>query len=167
MNTIQESKAVTYGLKRCLHLLSIRSRSEQELTTYLAKIMYDDQPLNPEIIDAILYKIKEFNLLNDNSFALDWARAQIAKGKGWRAIEYQLKHKGLSEQAIQQAKDELDSDTLLDAARNIAQKKAARLKTTLKPWQRRAAMQRYLYSRGYNSEIVNAIIDDKGQVRVE
>ena len=147
-----------------LRFLSYRSRSRQEITSYLQR--QTKHPSNQEIINQVLDKISQFNLLNDNSFTQEWIRSRLKKGKGPRLIRLELKQKGIEIETINQHLNQVPFEKLLDSAIQLLNRKSRQLKHS-NSYQHRAKMSQYLYSRGYSQPIINQAIDEYLSDRVK
>lgn len=87
-----------YLYKLSLYYLSRRQRSEKEIRDYLKKKFNDlDQ------IDKVVTKLKEQRFLDDYEFAKTWIENRIRlKPKGWSALAFELKLKGISKEIIEE-----------------------------------------------------------------
>jgi SOS response regulatory protein OraA/RecX len=71
---INPEKARQKTFDRAVNLLAYKPRSEQELRVRLL----EKEWTNAEIVEAVLAKLKEYNYLNDEQFAKDFAASQAA-----------------------------------------------------------------------------------------
>ncbi len=78
---------------RALKYLSLRARSIKEIHDYLARKQYQEEEIN-ETIKRLL----DLKFLNDDSFARSFTDNRQRKGKSKKAIEFELKLKGVSKE---------------------------------------------------------------------
>lgn len=152
-------------LQQSMRWLSVRARSELEIRQYLnKKASFLDE--SKQVVEDIIQQIKQFNLLNDEVFAREWTRVKLAKGKGLNYIKQQLKLKGISSNIIAAVMAEIEPDSIKAQALKVLTKKATTL-SEAHPFKRSQKLKSFLYSRGYSLEIINQLVDDRGQIRVE
>ena len=73
------------------------------------------------MIDYVLEKIKGYNFVNDEEYAKAYV-SHSADKKGERLIRMELKQKGLTDEAIDDALGEVEEDTQTQAAKRILEK---------------------------------------------
>jgi len=134
-----------------LNYLSYRPRSVAELRRYLREKTVAD-----EHIEQIVERLTAVGLLDDDAFARFWMENREAhRPRGSRALRYELQQKGVDEQTIQDALEDLELDETESAYRAAAQKRS-RYETTTD----RAAFFRkvggFLVRRGFGWEAVRA-----------
>lgn len=114
---VQDTREVAY--QRALRLLSFRPRSSAEVRQRLTRLGFDEQ-----VIDCVLGRLLRSGLVDDNRFAKDWAENRNEfRPRSRRALEYELRQRGLDRAAIDQALEGLDEDALaVQAARKYARK---------------------------------------------
>jgi regulatory protein len=136
--------------QHALNFLSYRSRTESEVRVYLRK-----RGLEESNIQAVLERLQRSGLLNDQRFAQDWVENRSEyRPRGRRALQYELRQKGITEEAIQAAVSDTDEEEL---AYQAALKKAGHLRT--KGWlEFRQKMYAFLSRRGFSYEISNPVI---------
>ena len=79
-----------------LRFLTIRSRSEKEVTDYLQK-----KKASEEQIRLILSKLREQKFVNDEKFAQAWIEQRMRlKPKGWYVLKLELQQKGIADDII-------------------------------------------------------------------
>lgn len=145
------------------HYLGIRNRSEKEIRDYLAKKKAD-----PEIIDAIVQRLKEQKFLNDETFARSWvlSRARL-KPKGKMLLQIELRQKGIADEIIkkvlQEEQEEIPDE--LEQAKSLAFKKMQRMtgKSREEIYQKVGG---FLSRRGFSWSIAKKAIDDSLENRV-
>jgi regulatory protein len=90
------------AFNRAVKLLRSRARSESEIRARLNQLGFSQSA-----IAAAVKKLASLTLLNDNSFARDWALTRIEQhGYGPLRVARELKQKGISKDLIDQVTDE-------------------------------------------------------------
>lgn len=118
------------------HFLSFRSRSEKEMRDYLKK----KEVLE---IDETIGKLKELDFINDNKFVQEFIDSRSKnKPKGKKALMIELARKGIKVDNLDINEDELAKKALLK-------------KKTFKD---RNQLQRFLYSRGFSSSVIERAV---------
>lgn len=104
---------------RVLRYLSYRPRSIAEVRRYLEqKAAPEDQ------IEQIIERLTAVGLLDDEAFARAWIEdRETHRPRGGRALQYELKQKGLDAQTIEAALEEVEFDEPESAYRAIAQRR--------------------------------------------
>jgi regulatory protein len=99
---LRHEDALQQALERALNYLSFRPRSREEVRRYLR-----GKATPAEMIDAVLVRLDQLNLVNDHDFASFWmeTRAQFSP-KGAQAIKHELRTKGVDREVV----DELVND---------------------------------------------------------
>ena len=103
--TFNRNSAPVTPFDRALRYLSVRQRSIKEIHDYLAKKEYSEA----DISEAI-QKLIELKFLNDDSFARSFTENRQRKGKSKRAIEFELKLKGVNKEISEDVLDYANSD---------------------------------------------------------
>jgi len=150
------------ALNYTFFLLKYRDYTEKELTAKLKQKKY-----NSDIIDKILKKLKEFGLVDDKKFTLNWISKRLASGRGLHLIKRELYEKGVKEETIQECVEEMKQnpeDEML-SARKIFDKKIERVKGEFKG--KRLPLDKiyrsvggYLARRGYSVSTINKIFKE-------
>lgn len=143
---------------RALDLLAYRSRSSVELSRRLRRDGFSDAS-----IDAALHRLGELGMLDDRSFAEEFAASRIAnKGYGPHRIAAELRARGIQSEIIEQVVDrQFEDDTLeLEQARQFVARRLPRLERETDPVKRRRKLYDALMRRGYTSDVVRRVIDE-------
>lgn len=156
-NHQSQAKHVDTLLKKALRYLNYRARSRGEIRLYLKKKLKKEQPNT--LIDTVMEKLEEFNLLNDKDFAAQYTQSLLRKGKGPRFIKLKLRHLHVPNYVISETINQLTQEELITSANRIGQKRLNKLmqQEKNKPFLR---LKKYLYSRGFYNQTINAVIDD-------
>ena len=101
-----------------LRYLGPRPRSVAELKENLLK-----KHFNSDVVEETVERLKEENLLDDTSFALEFVRSREKRNpKSKRALKYELYQKGVEKAVIEKA---VESVNEYDSALKAVQKKSA------------------------------------------
>lgn len=136
--------------ERALKYLSMRQRSTKEIHDYLTKKEYNEAEINEAIKRLI-----ELKFLNDDNFARLFTENRQRKGKSKRAIEFELKLKGIN-------KDQ--SEVVLGDATSDFKTALAYLTKRLKqfdryePGEKQKKIISRLRSRGYDWDIIQRVL---------
>jgi len=137
------------ALPWALRYLSYRPRSELEVKNFLSQ-----KGCEPQVIAAVIAKLRSLNYLDDLSFAQIWARSRLeSRGYGPRRVERELSQKGIGAKVIQDTLQQfLQQTSEQERARTILTKRfsAASLKDAKA--QRRAVA--LLLRRGFSSKVI-------------
>ncbi len=131
---------------RALDYLSYRPRSEAELRGYL-----DEKEFPEAVVTEVITRLEDAGLIDDAAFARYWRdnRARF-RPRGKRMLQYELRQKGLSSNAIEDALNEYDEEAAVRAA---AQQQLRRLQHLPPDECRRRLFQR-LARRGFPYELI-------------
>jgi regulatory protein len=137
--------------ERALRLIARRARSEAEVRDNLKK-----HGVPPELIEAEIARLRESGLLNDDTFARLWVENRAAfRPRSKRALQVELKRKGVPPAAMQAALAEVD-DT--DAAYRLATQRARRL-ANLPREEFRQKLAGFLARRGFNYDTIGPLVE--------
>lgn len=139
-----------------LDQLAGRARSRKELADVLAK-----KQVPRPLAGALLDRFEEVGLIDDQAFARSWVTSrQSTKGLAPRALAQELRRKGVADEVVREALDEVDAESQEEAARTLVRKKLrslARVDDTTAT-RRLVAM---LGRKGYGSGLAYAIVKDE------
>lgn len=111
------------GVARTIVLTKLtgQARSRHELATAL-----DDKGVPPEVAAVVLDRFQAVGLVDDAAFADTWVQSRLAtRGLSRRALHHELRRKGVDDEVIAESLEQIDSDTELEAARRLVQRKLA------------------------------------------
>jgi len=121
LERLAHDQAMDEARERALGYLTVRPRSEQELRRYLAGKKYDK-----DIIDQVIARLGDVKLVDDRDFAKFWVENREGfKPRSKRALQYELRQKGVPQEEITRAVKKVDEKT---SAYRAAQPKAQRWK---------------------------------------
>jgi regulatory protein len=99
----------------CLRLLTTAPRTQAELATALRRRGVPD-----EAAEAVLARFTEVKLIDDATFARAWVESRHhSRGLAGRALSAELRRKGVAQEDIAGALEELDPDQELATAREL------------------------------------------------
>lgn len=138
------------ALDRVYTFLSYRPRSRQEITVYLRRKQYDE-----DMAEAVLTRLESAGYVNDQQFAADWVESrQLLNPRSRRQLQAELASKGVSQDIIEQALSGLqDSEDVESAYRVVTEKRL------LKRYDDRQKLMRYLSSKGYSYQTIQAVLE--------
>ena len=140
-------------LKKAFDLLSRRAHSTQELRNKLYKREYSKRD-----IETVLIECERLGLLNDELFANDYATELSGQGKGRFKVMMKLRSRGLSDDNIENALENL-GDCELENAKTALNKKLRTLMNEEDINKRRQKAYRFLAYRGFASDIITKTMD--------
>lgn len=131
--------------------LAMREHSAYELKQKLLNKNHDD-----ELVESLIIKLQQENLLSDQRFAESYWRVRSTKGYGPTRINKELQMKGVSHSIISEAEREsaIDFFAVVDS---VYRKKYKSL-----PWKdfkEKAKRQAFLYRRGFDHDYINSVIE--------
>jgi regulatory protein len=144
------------SFQRALHFLSFRPRSIHEVREKLNKVGY-----SPEIIDSTISRLKDQHLLGDETFAQQWIDNRASfHPRSHRALRYELKHKGISDEVIMEALASAPDEEI--QAQQAAAKYERRLVGT--DWNTfRNRLGSYLSRLGFSYSIIKPVVENTWQ----
>jgi regulatory protein len=114
----EDAREVAY--QKAMRFLGYRARSVQEVRDNLQK-----HEIPEHVIEEVLKRFQETNLLNDQEFAQAWVENRNTfRPRSRRALAMELRHKGLDDEVVQNVLDNnVDENALaLEAARKYLRK---------------------------------------------
>jgi regulatory protein len=147
---IKEGNNKSKCLEKSFRLLSVRPRSEKELSEKLSK-KFDKQTVN-----NTLEKLKDYKYLNDEEFTKSWISSRKT-GRGKKALFFELKQKGIKKETLEKELGEISHKDELENAFSLVKKK-----TKYKNLSRNEAFKKvapFLSRRGFSYEVVKKVIN--------
>ncbi len=138
----------------CLRLLAVRARSRAELEKRLG-----EKGFRLEVTAAAIDRLTEVGLIDDSSFAEQWVHARHTySGKGKKALQRELRDKGVAPIDAEQALSMVSDDAERDRATDLVRRK---LRTLPRELDRDKAVRRLvgmLARRGYDQSTAFAVV---------
>lgn len=155
---IQLESEKNTALDKALTHVSATRKTEKQVRDFLAGKGY-----LPAVVDYVIDKMRGYNFLNDSEYAEAYVEFAGVK-KGGRLIKMELRAKGVAEEEIDAALQNLDGETQEQAASAILQK-YMRHKTADKETLAKAF--RYLMGKGFDYETARAALSAFGDCEEE
>lgn len=115
--------------------------------------------LHKKDVDHILSQLIEENYLNEERFAIQFAGGRFRiKQWGKVKIRYELKQRQVSEYCIRKALKAIHEDDYLRTLQKLSDQKLKMLKGEKNVFIRKKKLQAHLLQRGYEGELVSAVI---------
>lgn len=146
-----ESEKMT-ALDKALNFISLSMKTEKQIREHLRKKGYLQ-----EICDYVIAKMREYRYLDDGEYARAYSESAV-KRKGKKLIALELKQKGVSEEEIDRALEDLAGEDE-SAARLL--EKYLRNKTVDKKTLAKAYS--YLIGKGYSYEVAKRALSAYGE----
>ena len=144
----EDSRELAY--QQALLFLSYRARSESEIRQNLSK-----HEIPSDVIEQTLERLRENRLADDNQFARAWVENRNTfRPRSRRALQMELRQKGLSDETSQSALEGLDEEAL---AYEAGLKKARRLQS--EEWSGfRKKLSEHLARRGFPYSVIASVV---------
>lgn len=104
LSRIQLESEKQTALDKALTHITASMKTEKEIRTYLQKKGYLQ-----DVCDYVVEKMKGYGFLNDAAYAQAYAES-VGKRKGSRLIAMELKRKGIADESIEAAVENLDGE---------------------------------------------------------
>jgi regulatory protein len=141
------------AIDSAMNYLSFRPRSREEIRRYLRK-----KETPPELIEDVLTRLVELNLVNDEAFASFWIESRERfRPKGAQAIKQELRMKGLQREVVDEVvNDEHDEELAMQAGRKRAVTLLKQPELDFNTF--RNKLGPFLQRRGFSYEIVKRVV---------
>lgn len=137
-------------------LLAVRARSRVELLRALNRAGVDSDTAH-----SVLGKFVDAGLVDDAAFAAEWVRSRHRqRGLGRRALEEELREKGVDDDALSAALDALDTDDEVSRARELVRRKLAGA-TVTDPKVRMRRLVGMLARKGYGEALAFRVVREE------
>jgi regulatory protein len=147
---LQIEDAQERAYQQAMLFLSYRARSESEIRQNLRK-----HEIPEEVIEQTLGRLRQDGLANDSQFARAWVENRSAfRPRSRRMMAMELRQKGLNEEAVTSAMEDVD-DTAL--AFEAALKRAPRFKD-LEWIEFRKKLSEFLARRGFSYSVIAPVV---------
>ncbi len=150
LDEIQAESETMRALDKALNFISRSQKTKKQVADYLESKGYLEKT-----IEAVLDKMSAYKFINDQNYAKDYAKS-ASKNKGKRLISLELKRKGVSDEDMGEALNDIDGETETEAATKIAVKY---LKSKEKTRENAVKCYKYLLSKGFDYDTAKAAAD--------
>jgi regulatory protein len=147
---LQAEETRERAFQQAMLFLSYRARSESEIRQNLRK-----HEIPEPVIEQTLERLRQDGLANDDQFARAWVENRSAfRPRSRRLMAMELRQKGLDDEAISSATNDVDDEAL---AYEAAQKKVSRWKGL--EWNEfRKKMSDFLGRRGFSYSVIAPVV---------
>lgn len=145
-------------LNRAHHFLSYRPRSEKEIKTYLRRKLLKETAKNKnKIIEEVINKLKDQQIINDQKFAKWWVEQRINfRPKGTYVLKRELFSKGINKEDVDEVLSTIDE---ISVARAVIKKKSKIIKEK-DPFIIKKKLIGYLQRRGFSWSTIKSVVDE-------
>ncbi|MBQ9900454.1 MAG: RecX family transcriptional regulator [Acholeplasmatales bacterium] len=143
-SAISENHYDSLYLKAERYAINYR-KSEKEIVRYLKNKECDNQT-----IQKIVSKLRSLKLIDDSSLVIDLANSLVKKYNGKKMIEAKLKEKGINDELIDMALDNIDYDLYINYLEKLYLKVKDKYNKFDDDYIRINKIKAYLISRGYS-----------------
>jgi regulatory protein len=162
LDTGPEADPESVGRKILLDQLTGRARTRSELADRLAGRNVPD-----EVAARLLDRFEEVGLVDDAAFAREWVeQRQSGRGLARRALQQELRRKGIDDEVAQEALDVIDDDSEVEAARMLVRAKLRSVRSL----DRDKAVRRLvgmLARKGHSSSVAFRVVKEELQTTLE
>jgi len=135
--------------------LVTRAKSKGELLAHLKTRGVED-----DVAQAIIFRLQEAGLVNDEEFAKAWAQSRHNHKKiSKRIIAGELRQKGVMQSAIDEALDEIDDESEYRSAFDLAFKKYNTM-SRLEPEVQIRRIQSLLQRKGFGFGVISQVLKE-------
>jgi regulatory protein len=155
---LRQEEALQQAIARALNYLSFRPRSREEVKRYLQR-----KETPPELVDRVLERLEQLDLINDQTFAEFWIESRTGSNpKGAQAIKSELRQKGVTREVVDEmVNDEQDEERAHQAARKKALSLVGQSGMDFKTF--RLRLGSFLQRRGFSYEIATRTVRELWQ----
>ncbi|GAA2853895.1 hypothetical protein GCM10010517_11790 [Streptosporangium fragile] len=137
----------------CLRLLTMAPRTRAQLAEALRK-----REVPQEAADAVLERFSEVGLIDDEAFAAAWVSSRHAgRGLARRALASELRHRGVDEDTVKEAVEQVDPEQEAETARRLVERKLSSTRG-LDPAARTRRLAGMLARKGYGPGLAFRVI---------
>lgn len=149
LEEIQQASVIGKAYDKALNYISIRPRSQQEITRYLQRKQYQ-----PETIQEVITKLKKLELVDDEAFAYKWVEwRQSTTPRSRRRLQAELTQKGIERAIIDEVLGGIDQSEEMEAVKAIITKRGHR-------YSDRRKLMAYLARQGFNYDVIQAALSE-------
>jgi regulatory protein len=139
-----------------LNQLTMGPRTRAQLRKVMAR-----REIPEEVAAAVLDRFEEVDLIDDKEFARQWVQSRhLGRGLARRALAYELRQRGIADETVKDAVDEVSSDDELAAARELVRRKATSMRND-DPQRRVRRLAGMLARKGYGGAIAMQAIREE------
>ncbi|WP_372455623.1 recombination regulator RecX [Sphaerisporangium fuscum] len=137
----------------CLRLLTLAPRTRAQLAEALRRRNIPD-----DAAESVLSRFSDVGLIDDEAFAEAWVSSRHAgRGLARRALAAELRTRGVAEETVREAVDQLDPDQELETARRLVARKLPGTRG-LEPAARVRRLAGMLARKGYSGSVAYRVV---------
>ncbi|ACZ85199.1 regulatory protein RecX [Streptosporangium roseum] len=137
----------------CLRLLTMAPRTRAQLAEALRK-----REVPEAAAEAVLERFSEVGLIDDEAFAAAWVSSRHAgRGLARRALASELRHRGVDEDTVKEAVEQLDPEQEVETARRLVARKLSSTRG-LEPAVRTRRLAGMLARKGYGPGLAFRVV---------
>ena len=153
----QEADPYSIANTIALNALVARAKSKGELLAHLKTRGVED-----DVAQATIFRLQEKGLIDDAEFAKAWAQSRhTAKKLSKRIIASELRTRGVDQQSIDEALDEIDDESEYRTAFSLAMRKYSTM-SRLEPEVQVRRIQSLLQRKGFSFPTIARVIRELG-----
>lgn len=153
LDEIQSESELIRATEKALALISKSQKTQKQVKDYLLKKGYTESTA-----ERVIQKLLDYKYLSDGDYASQYARSQ-SKTKGKKLIGLELRKRGVSQEDISQAVEDLGDQT--EVAVKVAQKY---LKNKQKDKANTFKCYKYLLSKGFDYDVAKTAVERVGSI---
>jgi regulatory protein len=139
-----------------LRQLTMGPRTRAQLQKAMAR-----KEIPEEVVTAVLDRFEEVDLVDDEEFARQWVQSRhLGRGLARRALAYELRQRGVADETVKNAVDEVSPDDELSAARELVRRKVATMRND-DPQRRVRRLAGMLARKGYGGGLAMQAIREE------
>jgi regulatory protein len=158
LSKMQLESEKSTALDKALTHISATRKTEKQVRAFLEKKGYLSA-----VVEYVIEKMRGYNFLNDEEYAEAYV-ASVGKKKGVRLIKMELKNKGLTDEDIDGAIENMSESAQEEGASSVLEKymrgKTVDRETLYKAF-------RYLLGKGFTYEVAKSAISRFGEIDEE
>jgi len=155
LSQIQLESEKNTALDKAMTHLSATRKTEKQIRDFLAKKGYLSA-----VVDYVVEKLNGYGFLDDKEYAESYVEYAVQK-KGVRLIRAEMRGKGLSEEDVDSALQEVDEETQIETASTILQKYMRHKEADRETLQK---AMKYLLGKGFDYEVAKKAIANFGDI---
>ena len=153
----QEADPYSIAYTIALNALVARAKSKGELLAHLKK-----RGVEVDVANATIFRLQENGLINDSDFAKAWTQSRHTSKKiSKRIIASELRTRGVDQNSIDEALDEIDDESEYQTAFSLAMRKYSTM-SRLAPDVQIRRIQSLLQRKGFPFSIITKVIRELG-----
>lgn len=155
LERVNHAELVSKAKRKALKLLEYRPRSSKEIASRLAMAGFEE-----DVIEEALTRLEELGFIDDVGFSQAWVTHRVTgNAMGSARIRWELRHKGISTEVVEEALSVLDTDTEYRSAMDAARRRWERDRDPDERSKRRR-LASYLRRRGFDWDIINKVLKE-------